>query len=141
MKNLSGAGPTGSEGYFLLFFFFSAILVVVTLRVGNLAVDTLAVEIGAGQGTDHLAGIGLLHIEERIAGQKVDTAYVDCQLAGDELVEHVENIGLLKKPSRLPTFDVYALHAALGGAAVFLLVVFRTLMFLLASLAVLFSTA
>lgn len=25
VKNLSGTGPTGSEGYFLLFFFFSAI--------------------------------------------------------------------------------------------------------------------
>ncbi len=101
---------------------------IVSVSIGNFTVDALAVELRTGEDTHDLAGIGLLHIKERIAGQEVDTAHIHT-LAGDELVEHINQVAG-KEAVALADIDVDTLESTLCRATILLLVVLRTFMLL-----------
>ena len=92
---------------------------VIFVGVGDFAVQAFAEEVGAFEGGCDALCVGLGDVEERVLGHEVDAAYVDTS-ARYVVVEHVDEVAG-KESVGLACVDVYARHAALGGAAVFVL--------------------
>ena len=90
---------------------------IVLFGIGNLCIQFVAYKLMSRKSLDHPAGIGLLDVEQRVAGHQVDTAHVDT-LTGDRMVKDVDEVSC-KESVAFSGIDIYACHAPVGGTAVF----------------------
>ena len=101
---------------------------IVLFGIGNLCIQFVAYKLMSRKSLDHPAGIGLLDVEQRVAGHQVDTAHVDT-LTGDRMVKYVDEVSC-KESVAFSGIDIYACHAPVGGTAVFLFGRYRLVLIL-----------